>query len=103
MEMLKINSDKFEEEVLKSKTPVLVDFNADWCGPCKMLGPIIEEEAKENDKVKFVSVNIDDNEELAEQYNVFTIPCLVLFKDGKEEKRNVGFIQKDVLEEFIGE
>ena len=57
MEMLKINSDKFEEEVLKSKTPVLVDFNADWCGPCKMLGPIIEEEAKENDKVKFVSVN----------------------------------------------
>ena len=103
MEMLKINSDKFEEEVLKSKTPVLVDFDADWCGPCKMLGPIIEEEAKENDKVKFVSVNIDDNEELAEQYNVFTIPCLVLFKDGKEEKRNVGFIQKDVLEEFIGE
>lgn len=103
MEMLKINNDKFTEEVLNSKIPVLVDFNADWCGPCKMLGPIIEEEAKENDKVKFVSINIDDNEELAEEYNVFTIPCLVLFKEGKEEKRSVGFIQKDALEEFIGE
>lgn len=103
MSVVKVNSEEFEKEVLKAKSNVLVDFNADWCGPCKMLGPIIEEEAKENDKVKFVSVNIDDNEELAEQYNVFTIPCLVLFKDGKEEKRNVGFIQKDVLEEFIGE
>ena len=103
MDLIKINQDDFEKEVLKSKIPVVVDFNADWCGPCRMLGPVLEEKAKETDKIKFVSVNIDDNEELAEKYNVFTIPCLVLIKEGKEVNRSVGLIQKDALEEFIGE
>lgn len=103
MDLIKINQDDFEKEVLKSKIPVVVDFNADWCGPCRMLGPVLEEKAKETDKIKFFSVNIDDNEELAEKYNVFTIPCLVLIKEGKEVNRSVGLIQKDALEEFIGE
>ena len=103
MDLIKINQDDFEKEVLKSNIPVVVDFNADWCGPCRMLGPVLEEKAKETDKIKFVSVNIDDNEELAEKYNVFTIPCLVLIKEGKEVNRSVGLIQKDALEEFIGE
>ena len=103
MEMLKINSDKFEEEVLKSKTPVLVDFNADWCGPCKMLKPIIEEFAENNDEIKVVSINIDDEDELSEKYNVSSIPCLVVFDKGEEIKRNVGLISKDDIESLIGD
>ena len=103
MGLIEINKDNFEKEILKSENKVLVDFNADWCGPCKMMKPILEEIVNNNKEVKIASVNIDDEDELAEKYNVFSIPCLVLFEKGKEIKRNVGLISKDEIEKFIGE
>ena len=103
MSVVEVNKDNFENEVLNSNTKVLVDFNADWCGPCKMLKPIIDEIAEEKTDLKIVSINIDDEDELSEEYNVSSIPCLVLFDKGKEVKRNVGLMSKDDLETFIGE
>jgi thioredoxin 1 len=103
MKVIEVNQDNFETEVLKSDKKVLVDFNANWCGPCQMLKPIIDEVAEENDNVKIVSINIDDEDVLAEQYNVLSIPCLVLFEQGKETKRNVGFISKDDILKIIGD
>lgn len=100
--MVEINNDNFNKEVLEQEL-VLVDFNADWCGPCQMLKPIIEELAETNDDIKVVSINIDDEDELSEQYNVSSIPCLVLFEKGKEVKRNVGLISRDDIESLIGE
>ena len=100
--LVKVTKDNFEEEVLKSDKKVLVDFNANWCGPCRMLTPILEKVAKKNKKVKIASINIDEEEYLATKYNVFSIPCLVLFNDGKEEQRSVGLISEDDLESFIG-
>ncbi len=103
MSIIEVNKDNFENEVLNSTTKVLVDFNADWCGPCKMLKPIIDELAEEKTDIKIVSINIDDEDELSEEYNVSSIPCLVLFDQGKEIKRNVGIMSKDDIEAFIGE
>jgi len=103
MSVVEVNKDNFENEVLNSNTKVLVDFNADWCGPCKMLKPIIDELAEEKTDLKVVSINIDDEDELSEEYNVSSIPCLVVFDQGKEVKRNVGLMSKDDLETFIGE
>ena len=102
MAIIEVNKDNFENEVLKSEKPALVDFNANWCGPCRMLKPILEELAEEETDAKIVSINIDDEEELAEEYKVFSIPCLVLFNDGKEVKRSVGLIPKDDIRKMIG-
>ena len=87
---------------IENKT-VLVDFYADWCGPCKMIRPILEEISENNNDIKIVSINIEDEEELAERYNVFSIPCLVIFENGEETKRNVGLVSKDDIEKMIGE
>ena len=103
MEIIKVNKENFEKEVLKSKKNILIDFNADWCGPCRMLSPILDEIAKENNKTKIVSVNIDDEEELADEYNISSIPCLVLIKEGKEINRSVGLKPKEEIEKMIGE
>ena len=103
MNVVKVTKDNFAEEVLNSDKPVLVDFNADWCGPCQMLGPILEEVAKNQEDTKIVSINIDENEDLATQYNVYSIPCLVVIEKGNETKRRVGFMGKEELESFIGE
>lgn len=103
MDIIEVNKDNFKEEVLESDKKVLVDFNANWCGPCKMLRPILEEVAKENDSVKFISVNIDDEDELAEDYNVSSIPCLVVFENGEEKARSIGLIPKEDVEKLIGE
>ena len=103
MEVITVTKDNFEEEVLKSPLPVLIDFNADWCGPCRMLRPTLDDIAANKDNIKIVSINIDDEDELADKYEVSSIPCLVLIKDGKEVNRNVGLIAKDQLESFIGE
>ncbi len=103
MSVIECNSENFESVVLKSDKPVLVDFNATWCGPCRMLSPILESVADENDKFNFAAVDVDDNNELAANYGVSSIPCLIIFKDGKEIKRSVGFLPKEELESMLGE
>ena len=97
MKVIEATTATFENEVLKSDKPVLVDFNADWCGPCQMLKPTIEQLAEERDDIKIVSVNIDENDDLAYDYDVSSIPCLVVFKDGKEAKRSVGLKPKSEI------
>ena len=99
MGVIEINSDTFKSEVLYFKDRVLVDFNADWCGPCQMIKPILEE----LDIIKVVSVNVDNEEDLAREYGVMSIPCLVLFDKGVEINRTVGFISKEEIERFVGE
>ena len=94
MEIIKVNSQNFEEEVIKSEKPVLIDFYADWCGPCKMLSPIIDEIAEENYEIKVVKVNVDDSQDLAMKYQVMSIPTLVVIKNGSEINRSVGLIDK---------
>ena len=102
MAVIEVSSANFNEEVLQSDKPVLVDFNAAWCGPCRMLKPMLDELAAERDDVKVVSVNIDDEEDLAEEYDVTSIPCLVLMKNGEEADRSVGLLPRDALLDFIG-
>lgn len=103
MAVIEVTSSNFEEEVLKSPIPVLADFNAEWCGPCKAMKPILEELSQNNDRYKIVSINIDDEDDLTDEYDVSSIPCLVVFEGGKEVNRNVGLIPKDAIEELIGE
>ena len=98
--MKEVKSSNFNDEINSGK--VLVDFNATWCGPCRMLKPILEEFSNETN-IKICSVDIDQNEDLANEYNIYSIPCLIIFQDGKEIKRNVGLISKDELKEFVGE
>ncbi len=99
MGVIEINSDTFKSEVLDFKDRVLVDFNADWCGPCQMIKLILEE----LDIIKVVSVNVDNEEDLAREYGVMSIPCLVLFDKGVEINRTVGFKSKEEIERFVGE
>ena len=99
---LKLNSENFEKEVLNSIEPVLVDFYADWCGPCKMMAPVVEELAGElQGKAKVGKINVDENQDLAMEYNVMSIPTLIIFKNGKEAKRFIGVRDKnELLNEF---
>ena len=101
--MKDINEAEFETEVLKSEKKVVVDFNAEWCGPCKMLAPVLEEISEAKTDVKFVSVNVDENQNLASEYNVMSIPCLVIIENGKEVKRSVGLMPRPEIERFIGD
>lgn len=101
MSVIHLTSENFEQEVLKSDIPVLVDFWADWCGPCKRLGPIVEEAAKEVTDVKICKVNIDEEDSLVLKYRVMSIPTLILFKNGEKAATSVGAISKSELMEFI--
>ncbi len=101
MEILDVTRENFEEEVLKADRKVLVDFYADWCGPCKMLAPIVEEVASEHEELKVVRINIDNEESIAMDYQIMSIPTLVLIKDGKEVDRVIGYVQKKVIETMI--
>ena len=96
--MLKHYSENNFDEVIKSK--VLVDFYANWCGPCKMLSPILEQLASEVD-IDIVKVDVDKYQDLAREYKVMSIPCLILFDNEKEIKRTLGFMPKEKLKEFI--
>ncbi len=98
MEVSKIKSENFEENVLKADMPVLVDFYADWCGPCKMMAPIMDEIAKEVDgKVRVYKLNIDEDSEIAVKYEVMSIPTIILFKEGNVEKTWVGVRDKNEI------
>lgn len=92
------NEENFESEVLKSTGNVIVDFYADWCGPCKMMSPIIDEISEEKiENLKVGKVNVDDNQELAIKYNVMSIPTIMIFKDGKLAKTFVGVTDKNEI------
>lgn len=97
--MMVINNN-FKEEVLDYKGTVLVDFYADWCGPCKMLSPVLEEISNETD-IKICKVNVDENQALAIEYKVMSIPTLIVFKEGKKELVSVGLKSKEEILEMI--
>lgn len=102
MRVTHLNSGNFEAEVLKSDMPVLVDFFADWCGPCKIVGPILEQLAGQYDgRVKIGKLNIDQAQDIAFRYGVMSIPTLILFRSGQQAGEVVGALPKDQLEEFI--
>jgi thioredoxin 1 len=97
-----VTDENFEAEVLKSDLPVLVDFWAEWCAPCKMIGPAVEELAKTYDgKMKFAKLDVDSNNRTAMQFGVMSIPTLIVFKDGQEKERIVGAVPKGQLEKKV--
>ena len=97
-----IEDSNFDEVVLQAKTPVLVDFWAPWCGPCRMVAPVVDELAEEYEgRVSFGKVNVDDNPKIASQYGIMSIPTLILFKDGKPLSNIVGFRPKDELKKSL--
>jgi thioredoxin 1 len=99
-----VEEANFGETILKSKTPALVDFWAPWCGPCRMIAPVVEELADEYEgRVMFGKVNVDDNPKIASQYGVMSIPTLIIFKDGKPVSNIVGFRMKDELKKGLEE
>ena len=99
--MLNINNN-FKEEVLNSKGLTIVDFWAPWCGPCKMFGPIFENVSNTKIDIKFCKFNVDeDNEDICKELGIMSIPTIILFKDGQELKRNIGFLDEDSLNEFL--
>ena len=100
MSVIEVNKGNFEAEVLKSDVPVLADFNAGWCGPCRAMKPMLDELA-ENAAYKIVSIDIDEEDELADEYDVSSIPCLVVFKGGEEVNRSVGLIPKDAIVDLV--
>lgn len=101
MSILEVTNENFEEEVLNSEKTVLVDFYADWCGPCKMMAPVVEKIASENVDIKVRKINIDNEEELAIKYRVVSIPTFLVIKNGEEVNRIVGAVDKAELEEAI--
>lgn len=97
MEVKTITKSNFEQEVLKADKPVLLDFWAAWCGPCKMVGPVVEEIAAENDDIIVGKINVDEEQELAIQFSVMSIPTLIVFKNGEMTNQQVGVIPKDAI------
>ena len=97
-----MNDDNFDSEVLKSDKPVLIDFWAEWCGPCKVLGPVIDEVAEDySDRVKFVKLNIDNNPSNTQKFGIRGIPTLLLFKNGEKIDTSVGVLSKSELASFL--
>ena len=102
MEVLKITGSNFQKEVVESDKPVVIDFWASWCGPCKMMSPIVDELAAEMPTIKVGKINVDEENELAAQFRVMSIPTLVLLENGKEVKRVVGVQSKDNVKYAFG-
>ena len=95
---LKFTKQNFETEVLQSDVPVLVDFYADWCGPCKMMGPVLDQlSAEKADQIDIYKINVDENPDVAKQYRVMSIPNMILFKDGEAALNMVGAMSKNDL------
>ena len=102
MEVIKLNNENFNNEVKESNKVVLVDFYADWCGPCKMMSPVIDKIAEESDdRIKVCKLNVDDAQDIAVAYDVMSIPTLILFKDGTELNRLVGLQSKQEVLDMI--
>ena len=103
MAALHVKTDNFDKEVLQADKPVLVDFFATWCGPCRMVGPLVEQLSEEMSGVKFVKVNIDEEPELAARYQVESIPTFLLVKNGTVLKREIGALPKQALKQMLEE
>ena len=102
MEVITLTGANFEQEVLKSEVPVLVDFWASWCGPCRMLGPLVEQVAAESDgSYRVGKINVDDEQDIAGRYNIMSIPALKVFKNGEVAAESVGMIPKNKIEELV--
>lgn len=101
MSVINITKDNFNKEVVKSEKPVLIDFWASWCGPCKMLSPVVDEIAKEVSNVKIGKVNVEEQQELATMFEVMSIPMLVFIKDGKIIKQSIGLTSKEKIASMI--
>ena len=99
MSIIHLEKENFDELIKDGTT--LVDFYAEWCGPCKMLAPLLEEISNEISDIKIVKVNTDNFEELSQKYGIMSIPTLILFENGKEINKNIGFISKDEIKKFI--
>jgi thioredoxin 1 len=100
--VIELNKDNFEKEVMEAEVPVLIDFWANWCGPCRMMSPVIDKIAEEmGDKVKVCKVNVDENHELAEKYEIMTIPAFIIVKNGAETGRTIGVQPKEDILKLI--
>lgn len=99
--IIEINTNNFATEVLQSDKTVLIDFYADWCGPCKLLSPIVEQVTSENENIKVVKVNVDEAPLVANEFGIMSIPTLVVVKEGKETNRAVGLVDKKTIEALI--
>lgn len=99
--IVNVNKDNFEAEVIKSEKPVLVDFWAQWCGPCKMIAPVLDEISSERQDVKIVKIDVDENQELAQKYGIRSIPTMYLFKDGNVEATKMGAGSKSALSSWL--
>lgn len=101
MSVINLNEKNFEEEVTKSEKPVLIDFWASWCGPCKMVSPLVDQLAEEHSEYKFCKVNVDEEESLAIKFGIMSIPTLIIFKNGEQKAKQIGALPKQEILDFI--
>lgn len=101
MSVINLNEKNFEEEVTKSEKPVLIDFWASWCGPCKMVSPLVDQLAEEHSEYKFCKVNVDEEESLAIKFGIMSIPTLIIFKNGEQKAKQIGALPKQEILDLI--